>query len=257
MPSLPSSPGPPSAAPGGTEHASGAIAVAGMEVLASVAIFHYCTWIIGPRIETSEDALAYLGILVVSALYVLLRPSPGGVTPLVCSLPKPTLRGIMVFPAITAVTMALLWLFRLEADPEWKKLCGDASKYLALAAVQVIWLYLFLLPRLRRLVSTLRDKFPALGDKPVCFTLALIFALNHLPNPLLTICTGGIGLVWTLAYLRFPNPYLLTLSHAVLASAYLHLLGKSTRVGLGYWNPDYHAFNKSLRLITHWITGVF
>lgn len=256
MPSVTPSPGPPSA-PDNPQNASGGIAVAGMEVLASVALFHYCTWIIGPGIETSWDALAYLSILVLGALYVLLRPSPGSVRPLALSPPEPNLKGIVVFPAITAVTIAVLWHFRLEADPDWKELCVDASKYLGLAAVQVTWLYLFLLPRLRRLMAAIPGETRALGDKPVCLILALIFALNHLPNPLLTICTGGIGLVWTFAYLRSPNPYLLTLSHAVLASAYLHLLGKSTRVGLGYWNPGYHAFHKSLRLITHWIIGVF
>jgi hypothetical protein len=256
MPSVTPPSGPPSASVE-TKPASAGGVVAGMEVLASVALFHYCTWIIGPGVEKVGDALAYLSILVLSALYVLLRPSPGSATPLVLSLPKPNIQGIIVFSAITTVVFTALWLFRLEVDPGWKKVGIDALKYLPLATVQVIWLYLFLLPRLRHFVTAICGESQALGDKAVCLILALIFAFNHLPNLMLTICAGGIGLVWTMAYLKSPNPYLLTLCHAVLASAYLHFLGKSTRVGLGYWNSGHHAFNKSLRLVTHWVFGVF
>jgi len=230
---------------------------AGVEILASVALFHYCTWIIGPGIETPWDAVAYLGILVLSGLYVLLKPQPGGVKPLVLSLPKPGFEGVVMFPAMTLISLAVLWLAGHKPDPDWGGFGVDAAKYLALAAVQVIWLYLFLLPRLRRLATALPEESRALGNESVCLALAAIFALNHLPNPLLMVCAGGISLVWTCAYLRYPNPYLLTLSHAVLASGYAHLLGGSTRVGPGFLNPGHHAFNNSLRLITNLVNGVF
>jgi hypothetical protein len=232
-------------------------AIAGVEILASVALFHYCTWIIGPGIETPTDALAYLAILSLSGLYVLLKSLPGGTKPLVLSFPRPDLKGIVIFPAITLINLAAFRLTGLETDPVWGKFFEDAAKYTASAAVQVIWLYLFLFPRLCRMAAALFGASRLIRDGSVCLALTAIFTLNHLPNPLLMICTGGIGLVWTCAYLHYPNPYLLTLSHAVLASGYIHLLGGCIRVGAGFLNPDHHAFNNSLRLITQFANGVF
>lgn len=68
--------------------------------------------------------------------------------------------------------------------------------------------------------------------------VALVFAVLHLPNTYLVICTFIGGLVWAKTYQRFPNLFVLSLSHALLSlmsvatlpASILHAL----RVGIRY-----------------------
>jgi membrane protease YdiL (CAAX protease family) len=76
------------------------------------------------------------------------------------------------------------------------------------------------------------------GGKSIVL-VAMVFALLHLPNPLLAVLTLVAGLVWAFVYQRQPNLFALAISHA-LASITLALsltpnLLNSLRVGFKYF----------------------
>lgn len=69
--------------------------------------------------------------------------------------------------------------------------------------------------------------------------VAVIFALLHLPNPLLAVATLAGGLIWAAVYQRQPNLLALALSHTVsslaLALTISPSLLNSLRVGFKYF----------------------
>jgi len=76
------------------------------------------------------------------------------------------------------------------------------------------------------------------GQRTVAVT-ALLFALLHLPNPMLTLACAVAGYIWTDAYERSPNLYANALTHAVasalIANALPHWLLKNMVVGLNHF----------------------
>jgi membrane protease YdiL (CAAX protease family) len=70
-------------------------------------------------------------------------------------------------------------------------------------------------------------------------TVAVLFALLHLPNPWLGTATFLGGLIWAYAYQRVPNLYALALSHAVMTWVLISTIPpealNSLRVGYKYF----------------------
>ncbi len=76
------------------------------------------------------------------------------------------------------------------------------------------------------------------GAKSAAFTAAVLFALAHLPNPILTVATLVWGFAACLVFLRYRNLYSLAMAHAIfgitLAIAVPAPAIRNMRVGLGY-----------------------
>lgn len=111
----------------------------------------------------------------------------------------------------------------------------------------VIWAFLqqFLLQDyfLLRLLRLVRNPWLAV-------TLAtLLFALAHIPNPILVMLTAAWGFIACTLFLRYRNLYTLGLAHAILgicvAITVPNQLQHHMRVGIGYlhYHPPPHRFH--------------
>ena len=101
--------------------------------------------------------------------------------------------------------------------------------YIGWALVQQFILQNFFLARLVRITPTRALAIVSAG---------LLFALVHLPNPLLVIATIVWGIVACALFLRYRNLYVLGVAHAILgmciAVAVPNVMHHHMRVGLGY-----------------------
>jgi hypothetical protein len=101
--------------------------------------------------------------------------------------------------------------------------------YVIWAGVQQFLLQCFFLSRLQRLIP---------DQNLVVFVVAVLFAVAHLPNPLLTVVTVVWGVAACLVYLRYRNVYSLAIAHAIFGIAIAITvpgpLDHNMRVGLEY-----------------------
>jgi hypothetical protein len=138
--------------------------------------------------------------------------------------------------AATIAIAARLDTLRSPVDP--LELIGNYWSYAIWAGVQQFLLQCFFLTRLLRVIPRPRD---------AAFVAAGLFALAHLPNPVLSILTIVWGTMACLIFLRYRNVYALAIAHAILgitiAISVPGHVDHNMRVGLGYLR-----YNKRWRL---------
>lgn len=98
------------------------------------------------------------------------------------------------------------------------------------ALLQQYMLFVFVHRRLRVVLGN--------GDRAALASAAL-FALLHLPNPMLTVACAIAGTIWARAYERSPNLYAHAVTHAVasalIANSLPHWLLRNMVVGLNHF----------------------
>lgn len=120
--------------------------------------------------------------------------------------------------------------------------------YAIWSGVQQFLLQCFFLSRLLRLLPSPRK---------AAFAAAGLFALAHVPNPVLAVLTIVWGSIACLLFLRYRNLYPLAIAHAVLgitiAVAVPGHVDHNMRVGLGYLK--YHRGQHHRLLVGHFQSG--
>ena len=157
---------------------------------------------------------------------------------------RPTRSLWVLGPALLLATVAIVFALRLRTlhlphgtAPFIKAFWG----YAIWSLVQQFLLQCFVLLRLLRILPSQRSAIAVAGG---------LFALAHLPNPLLTVFTLVWGLAACMIFLRYRNLYTLGLMHAILGISLAITvpgpLSRNMRVGLGYLRyPATHRLHLS------------
>lgn len=113
---------------------------------------------------------------------------------------------------------------------------GRFGLYVVWATVQELMLQCFFLTRSMRLFGN--------ASAAVALT-ALMFAMAHLPNPVLTVITLLLGFAASFFFLHYKNLLPLAVAHAILGIAIAvtvpNSLDHNMRVGIGYFHYVDHA----------------
>ena len=148
-----------------------------------------------------------------------------GTTGLVFSLWIP----VLAFPLSALAVWVSFRLHTLHSLFGQAPLFSHVWGYLVWALMQQFLLQSYFLSRMLRLVP---GRWPAVG------LVALLFALAHIPNPVLTVLTLVWGTLSCLFFLRYRNLYTLALAHGILgiclAITIPDQVHRHMRVGLGY-----------------------
>lgn len=143
---------------------------------------------------------------------------------------------------IAAVTVLIASRLHTLRHPENTRLLIEAFWLYAIwSGVQQFLLQCFFLSRLLRILPRPRQ---------AAFAAAGLFAIAHLPNPILSILTIVWGTLACLIFLRYRNLYPLAIAHAILgitiAVSVPGHVDHNMRVGLGYLK--YHRGPRRLPL---------
>ena len=142
---------------------------------------------------------------------------------------------------LAAITMGLAFrLHTLHSLFGQAPLIAHIWGYLVWALMQQFLIQCYFLARFLRLTSR--------RWQAVALT-ALLFALAHIPNPVLTVLTLVWGALSSLFFLRYRNLYTLAVAHGILgiciAVSIPDQIHRHMRVGLGYLH--YHQHHGSQR----------
>lgn len=133
----------------------------------------------------------------------------------------------LVFAVIAVAISASLHTLRDPGGP--LNLLADYGAYIIWSAVQQFLLQCFFFSRLLRVMPNPRH---------AAFGAAGMFALAHVPNPVLVVLTVVWGSIACLIFLRYRNLFPLAIAHAILgitiAIAVPGPVDHNMRVGLGY-----------------------
>lgn len=146
----------------------------------------------------------------------------------------------LAFAAAVVIFSTYLHTMRDSGGP-WHIL-GSYWVYIIWSGVQQFLLQCFFLSRLLRLLPKPRQ---------AAFAAAGMFALAHLPNPILAILTIVWGTLACLIFLRYRNLYPLAIAHAILgvtiAIAVPGPVDHNMRVGLGYLKYHHRGRHRELQ----------
>lgn len=159
----------------------------------------------------------------------------------------------VVGAALVVATAAVICAIRLHTLHVPDGTALFLKRYIGYAVwsfAQQILLLDFFLSRFMRLLP---------GKKSAVVATAGIFALAHVPNPILTPLTLLWGVVACLLFMRYRNLYPLAIAHAILgiciAVAVPGSVSHNMRVGLGYLqyrrNVDHHHSQSDHIVSTH------
>jgi len=202
----------------------------------------------GRRRGLLELALAYGLILVViwtprPVQRILWMVAAGAVAGMICfsfdgldamGLRRKNLRRSLWIPgaalAVSAVAVTVsFWSHSLHVPESPIAFVKTFWGYALWSFVQQFLMQCFFLPRIARLLP---------AGKSAALATAIIFALAHLPNPILTPVTLLWGFAACLLFLHYRNLYPLAVAHAILGiTVAIAIPGPAVhnmRVGLGY-----------------------
>lgn len=225
-----------------------------IEVSLAVAAFQFCTWVLAPRVGSPHMAWVFLGTLSVLAAYPALISARvwkrlGGHAWV--RMPRPSAaecaRDARPYAGLTVIAAAVVLLLSVHTNPAWQgvepeRLLRGLLRYVGLAAVQVYFYFIFLLPRIAVLLDSTDP-----ADRRVWIALAAIFGLCHLPNVQLMVLGAAIAFAWAGLYRQRPNPLMLCASHVVLGTLLAEVAQLHMRLGVAYHDPTFRPFRVALR----------
>lgn len=151
---------------------------------------------------------------------------------------------------LAAVGGSMIYIAALILKPtvfsefSWYALRLKLGVYFLHALAQDLLFLAFFIPRLSNIYdaamvsSSLKPLF--LRDKTltISFSGAVLFAIYHIPNPLLILLVFVFGFALTYIYCHRPNLILATMAHTILGTMLHRILEMNLYVGPFFWHTD-------------------